>query len=153
MKQYTIMLLAVLIIITGCTEQTKMSPTYQFSNTVEEIVSIDLLHNRNENASGTDEAKFHLMRTLEEDEIISFMEDVYMLETSYCISPPLWGYGLYIARVEYANGDVEMLGSKNIEYIENGSVPNGVGAYYFVDHGLETVISEYVDLTDFSKIY
>ena len=76
------------------------------------------------------------------------MTAVYEIETSFSISPPPRGYGRYIARVTYANGDVEMLGTSHIEYIKSGDEPTGVGAYYFKGELIDQLILKYGDFPD-----
>ena len=48
------------------------------------------------------------------------------LETRIAYPPPS-GWGCYIAKISYCNGDVEILGSYNIEYISVGHSPTGIG--------------------------
>lgn len=45
------------------------------------------------------------------------MNDIYELETEKDHRhPPFWGWGEYIVKVTYKNGDIEILGSEVIEY-------------------------------------
>lgn len=118
--------------------------TYIFSNPPEEIVSIELLINANE-AGKAEIEKLVFQKSLSADEIESFMAEVYGLETRRCY-PPMWGWGEYIAKVTYSSGDVEMLGSGNIEYVEDGSVATGDGSYAFWGYGIfEEVFLRYLD--------
>ena len=73
-------------------------------------------------------------KLLVKDEIESFMSEIYKLETRRCY-PPMWGWGDYVAKVTYSNGDVEMLGSSNIEYVEHGTSATGDGPYSFWKYG------------------
>ena len=111
---------------------------------MEDIVCIDLLINTNE-VGKADADKLIFQKRLSEKEISSFMLDVYCLETRRCY-PPMWGWGDYVAKVTYANGDFELLGSGNIEYVESGTIPTGDGAYAFWGYGLyEEVFFRYLD--------
>lgn len=131
------------LVLCGCGNTTQMEPTYAFPHGVEDIESIDLLLNNNVDAFSLDKDALVLIRRLEESEINMFMNEVYELETSYTISPPLRGYGTYVAKVTYSNGDVEMLGSEHIEFIYAGTDPTGVGAYYFTGDAFEQLILSY----------
>lgn len=137
---------ALLLFLAGCSHA---SSTYQFSNETADIVSIEMLHNQNPYGEGTDINNIHLIRELEEDEIVPFMTEIYALETDR-YNPPLWGYGEYIAKVTYTNGDIEMLGSLNIVYIASGADSNGVSPYFFTGDGFTEVFSEYVDISNLS---
>ena len=122
----------------------RVSRTYEFPNPLESIVSIDLLLNSNE-VGKAEEDKLIFKKSLSTDEIESFMKEVYELETRRCY-PPMWGWGDYVARVVYDNGDIELLGSGNIEYVESGSFATGDGPYAFWGYGIfEEVFLRYLD--------
>lgn len=145
------LLLSVLLVVNvlaGCGRGTQMSSTYSFAHPIENIASIDLLINNSVDAFSSDENAFVLIRSLDVGEIEAFMTAVYEIKTSYCVSPPLRGYGQYIAKVTYINGDVEMLGTRHIEYIQVGNEPTGVGAYYFAGDAIEQLILKYGNLRD-----
>ena len=92
-----------------------------------------------------EEDKLVFQKSLSTDEIESFMDEIYKLEIrrSY---PPMWGGGDYVARVTYDNGDVELLGSGNIEYVESGSLATGDGPYVFWGYGIfEEVFLRYLE--------
>ena len=125
--------------------------SYVFQNPPEEIVAIELLYNESKSGEGTDPANIQLIRSLEKEEIPIFMESVYSLETER-FTPPLYGWGCYIARVTYSNGDIEMLGSLNIEFIENGATPTGIGSYYFVGEEYTSIFTLYIDTSTYPRI-
>ena len=147
-KNLIFVALFLILILCSCSGNEEMLPVYEFVHPMDEIVSIELLYNGNTNGSGTDESKFRLLNSLSEDDMTLFMNEVYQLETSYCINPPPRGYGLYIARVTYSNGDVEMLGTRHIEFIPSGAEPTGVGAYYFAGDAIDKLILQYVNSSD-----
>ena len=75
----------------------------------------------------------------------NFMDEIYKLETRRC-TPPLWGWGDYVAKVVYDNGDVELLGSRNIEFVEIDISASGEGNYCFWERGIfEEVFLRYLD--------
>lgn len=134
---------AVIMVLTtsaGCGRELKMSSSYSFACSMEHVDRIELLENKSVDAFSLEEDAFLLIRILDDDEIESFMTGIYEIETSYCISPPLRGYGRYIAKITYDNGDVEMLGTRHIEHIKSGADPTGVGAYYFIGDSIEQLI-------------
>lgn len=142
----TILLILIAIILLGILFHSATS--YQFPNQSEKIISIELLYNHNKYGEGTDYQNIDLVRELQDNEISKFMDEVYSLETKK-YHPPLWGWGSYIAKVTYANGNVEMLGSLNIEEIISGETPTGYGSYYFPDDSFVEVFAKYVDIADY----
>ena len=127
-----------------CRSETSMPSTYTFAHPAEKIESIELLKNDNIDAFSSDDNLFRIIGNLNAAEIKSFMSNIYEIETTYCISPPRRGYGEYIAKITYENGDIEMLGTFHIEYIPFGDNRTGVGAYYFVGDTMEQLILKYV---------
>lgn len=144
MKKYAAFLI-ILIVFNGCS---RIPSDYPFPNQSEPILSIELLHNRNDGGQGTNAENMYLIRALSESEIHEFMKAVYALPTEKCGSPPPWGYGEYIARISYQNGDVEMYGPYAIELIPKGSETWGVGTHCFSGNGFEKLFSQYVDLSE-----
>lgn len=121
-----------------------VSRTYEFPNSTDHIVSIELMVNSNE-VGEAEEDKLITQKSLSMDEIESFMDEIYKLETRRRY-PPMWGWGDYVARVTYDNGDVELLGSGNIEYVESGSLATGDGPYVFWGYGIfEEVFLRYLE--------
>lgn len=131
------------IFLAGCSGELQISSIYSFAHPMEDIESIELLVNNNVDAFASDKGAFILIRELDSGEIDSFMSAVYEMETSHCVSPPPRGYGRYVARITYSNGDVEMLGTEHIEFIQFGNEPTGVGAYYFTGDAIEKLILQY----------
>ncbi len=118
---------------------------YVFRHGIEMVDRVELLYNQSEEYSdGYESFEFQIIRELQGDELISFMNEVYMLDTAKGGYPPRWGYGWYVAKVTYSNGDVEMLGSYNIEFISSGKEQTGVGRYYFTGDAFEETFSRYV---------
>lgn len=147
-KTVILCLISLLVLMSGCSRDEIMPSEYVFLHSLEEIDKVELLSNGNPGGYGKDESRFILITQLQEEEIVQFMDEVYALKTSFCISPPPRGYGAYIAKITYSNGDIEMLGTAHIEYIEFGSEPTGVGAYYFTDGALEKLILKYCSIRE-----
>jgi hypothetical protein len=117
----------------GCMLHPFHSDEYTFTNPTDQIISIELIENQNEEGYGIDEEYFHVICTVEQDQFASLMEKVYRIPTEYLRCDPRFGYGPYIIKVTYSNGDVEILGSDNIEYVPYGKDPCGTSFYVFDD--------------------
>ena len=135
-----LLILFCIFIFSGCESEPS---SYPFPNRSVSIEKVELIQNHNEFGEGTDESNMHLIKTLDDSEALSFMEEIYNLPTKRAGTPPPWGYGVYIAKVIYSNGDIEMLGSLNIEFIENGNAATGIGSYYFPDDSFIPVFEKY----------
>lgn len=148
MKKVLLILFLLPCLFPGCSRK---PDAYPFPNQNTPIQSIDLLHNRNPGGIGTDEENMELLLMLKQSEFEDFMDDLYTLPTRRCGTPPPYGYGEYIAKVTYENGDVEMYGSLNIVHISSGQTSYGVGDYAFTDDSFESLFSKYVDLSALPK--
>ena len=65
------------------------------------------------------------------------------LQTKHISTAPHRGWGVYIARVTYQNGDVEYLGSGHIEFVKSGEKPIAQGIYYFPGDAFDKLFLEY----------
>lgn len=126
-----------------CWSEIATPSSYHYPHSVEDAVCVELLHNRNTDAFASDDSKFVLLNTLKGEKLIAFLEEVRNIETYHCVTAPPRGYGEYVARVIYTNGDVEYYGSDHLEFVENGTERTGVGAYYFAGDAMERLILEY----------
>ena len=134
MKQVRLLIIFVLIwVVVVFLLPGRVSKTYEFAHPAEDIVSIDLLLNTNESGKA-DESLLIFQKSLNDNEIDSFMSEVCALETNRYY-PPMWGWGDYVAKVTYANGDTELLGSTNIEFVPSGASATGDGSYSFTHYG------------------
>ena len=132
-----------LVILCGCSIS---DSCYSFPNQLIPILRIELLHNMNYQGIGIDESNMVLLRTLEDAEVSEFMNAVYELPTKEMGTPPSTGYGEYIAKVIYANGDIEMYGPYNIELIPAGSKAVGIDTHYFSGNSFTALFAQYVDI-------
>ena len=140
-------LILVLLILSNCYNLAK---DYPFKNKNESIESIELLyHPFAEKMEGKDELLS--IRFLDAEEIPQFMDKVYALDTDRALSAPPTGWGVYIARVTYENGDTEYLGSLHIEFVESGKQPVSLGTYYFAGDAFDKVFLEYAGNFDHLK--
>lgn len=144
MKKILLSVLA-LVLLMGCAARPS---SYQYPNKDVAIVSVDLLLNENELHAGINESEMRLVRTLEPNEISPFMNDVYGIPTDIVGTPPPWGYGYYVVKVTYENGDIEFYGSLNIEFVSSGNSPTGIGDYYFTGDEFEKLYTQYATAND-----
>ena len=144
----TIVSIVAVLCILFCGSISKSNSYYEFRNSTESIVSIELQYNYNELGLGTEQDNIHSIRMLTQDEIPVFMEEACKIPVKECY-PPWWGWGCYIAKVTYSNGDVEVLGSHNIEYIPSRNTAFGTGVYTFAGDRFEEVFSKYIDSDEF----
>lgn len=133
----------VVLLVFLCWGEIATPSHYCYPHSVADAVRVELLHNQNTDAFASDDSKFVLLKTLEGAEMIDFLNEARIIETSYCVTPPPRGYGEYVARVTYSNGDVEYYGSNHLEFVENGTERTGVGAYYFAGDAMERLILGY----------
>ena len=129
-----------LVLLIGCSARPS---SYRFPNKNVNISRIDLLLNENELRVGIDESEMCLVRTLEPNEISPFMRAIYEIPTDIVGTPPPWGYGYYVVKVTYENGDREFYGPLNIEFVSSGSSPTGIGDYYFTGNEFEKLYTQY----------
>ena len=147
MKKITIIILF-LVTLFGCAGT---DSTYSFPNRDMRIISIQLLHNRNVNGVGIDESNMVLLKELSEEEIPEFMNACYQLPTKIMGTPPSTGYGEYVAKILYENGDIEIFSTYNIELIPDGCKAVGCGTHYFPVKCFNDVFTEYTDVSGLPK--
>ncbi len=135
-------LMAVLLFL-GCTP----ASSFQFTNSSAQVVSIALLYKENRPETGSLAYDYRPIRELEADEIPSFMEAISQLETEKM--SPCSGYGTYVAKVTYSNGEVDMLGDKLIESVAAGEEPAQVGIHYFTDDAFTGVFANYTEIENY----
>lgn len=143
-----IVLIALFIItlsIGGC-----KSREYTFPNKNQAVEKVELLYNPYTDSNAGSRA-MEVICTLESEEVGAFLECLYGLDTSRCTTPLPRNYGAYVARVVYQNGDVEMFGSRHIEFIQKGDSPKAVGAYFFSGEAFEQLFFEYAETSDFQE--
>lgn len=144
-KSLIITLIICTLLLNGCKPR-----EYPFPNKGQPIERIELLYNPyadNGNIGGPMDS----ICILESDSMGAFLSALYDMETDRCITPPPTGYGFYVARIVYQNGDVEMFGSRHIEFVEKGSEPAWIGEYYFTGDAFEELFFEYAGTSDFPE--
>lgn len=127
-KAKRLLLIAVILIVLS---SVCIPNEYRFPNELESIVSIQIMHRINPDSG--DPTEYSFVKEMDTNEIPTFMDAVYSLETKKGGTPPRWSYGEYMAKITYTNGDMEFLGTHCIEFVCSGDSPSGIGAYYFAD--------------------
>ena len=147
MKNLLLLVICVSFLMLGCNSNEK---TYPFENRNEPITGIELLYYPWIDDETEPFIEFVLIRKLSDEEIPSFMEELYNLPSSFVIGSPLGNYGAYIARVSYENGDTEYFASRHNELVKAGEEPYAVGVYSFKGDSFDKLFLEYAgDSTDF----
>lgn len=126
-KYYFLIIVAILSLMGGCT---KRPETYPFLKQDDKIECVELLYYPHQEGTYSLEV-FSSIRELSSEEIPTFMDALYALETIRCAFPPAGNYGSYVACVEYTNGDRELFSSGHIAFVKNGEKATGVGSYIF----------------------
>ena len=141
-KILTFTFIAMVLFLSSC-----KSEQYDFPNKGQPIEKIEFLSNPYANKNTLDAPMYNIC-SLEEECVDAFMQGLYSIETTRCITPPPTDYGLYIARVVYENGDVEMFGSRHIEFIAKGDTPKKIGEYCFDREKFEELFFQYAGTPD-----
>ena len=129
----------IVLLLCGCS---RIPKNYPFENKNEPIESVELLYYPWYEDRSKPIMEFELMRTLSPDEIPEFMNKLYALETTKAFPPPS-NYGLYVARVNYKNGDSEYFGARTIEFVKSGKDACAIGGYCFTGNGFDMLFFEY----------
>lgn len=124
---------------------------YRFPNRDMEIVRIELLQEPDIDAYNAGGDDVRLLAVLEGETAAEFMEELYQLET-HAVTPPPTGYNGYIAQIIYANGDVELLGSRYFELVEAGETRHMIGGHRFSSRdAFEDLLLEYAEKYSFPE--
>lgn len=140
MKKYVIVFsLIYVLLLCSCAPR-----NYTFPNKGQPVTSIELLYNPHAN-KGNIGGHMESICFLQKEEIDSFLRALYTIETHRCTTPPPTGYGFYVVRVVYESGDIEIFGSRHIEFIEQGNEPTMIGEYCFSSETFKELFFEYAD--------
>lgn len=150
MKKRSLVILAVILLLVIYMFN-RAPDAYPFPNAAEPVVSVELIHNQNQNPEGfgIEESNFEILCVLDEEAARDFLERIQELPTGRG-SQPFWGYGPYFARVTYENGTVEIFGCSNLESIEKGNAPQGFGSYSFHHDAFMEVFADYWSVEHFN---
>ena len=134
-----ILLLVIISILCGCSP---LPETYPFKDQNDSIESIELLYHPSPEGDFT-LADYVLVRELAFDEIDPFMDALHTIKTKKTTMSPVRDYGVYVVRVTYVDGEIEIFGNYHIEFVESGEYETGVGFYFFVGDKFKELFLEY----------
>lgn len=115
MKKYIICLTIGILFcsLIGCLSQTEKVYTYRQS--ADQIESIEVL--RKEYDSNGISTPMYVLRTFAPSEFQTVLEGLSNIPASYRLNPPATGFGLYIIRITYKNGEADFIGDYNTGYM------------------------------------
>lgn len=142
--------IVITLIITTIFFSSCKSRVYTFPNKGHQVKEVALLYNPHAH-KGNIGGPMETICTLDDESTVAFLEKLYQLDTDRCITPPALGNGFYVAQVVYQNGDIELFGSRHIEFVEKGCEPLRTGAYYFSGDGFEELFCEYAGIASFEE--
>jgi hypothetical protein len=124
-------LLAVVLTCSGCFFNS--DGPYEFRQTFDQIVSIEIL--RKEYDSVLTDTPMSVIYTVEPAEHQGFIDNLMEIEGGRVGLDPNTGFGMYIIRITYKNGEMEMIGNYNNGYITpNGEVHQDIYAFDSVQY-------------------
>lgn len=103
-----------LCMLSGCFLRDRTTP-YEFRQEFDQIASIEIL--RKETDSVLTDTPTHIIYTLNEADYKSFLDRLMEIEGGYAGSEPGTGFGMYMIRITYQDGEMEMIGNYNNGYI------------------------------------
>lgn len=145
MRKFAIVaLIIIILLLSGCKTR-----EYTFRNQAKQIERVELLYNPYANSIDVGGLMENIC-TLDGESAVTFWEELYQLDTHYRTTPGR-NYGFYVAQVTYKNGDIEIFGSRHIEFIAKGESPNKVGGYAFKYDDFEELFCKYAGITSFEE--
>lgn len=131
MKKFLIVVAAILGIglVAAGINYVRLQQPYGFPNRGKAVASVELIYNKYTGDTCRLFWDTYVVGVLDEDETNGFMEALCCQETKTVEKATSFGYGEYIVRVTYANGNMEIYGSDCIESIKAGDSPTGIGTY------------------------
>lgn len=97
---------------------------YTFRQEYDQIAKIEIV-NKEQDIDGYDPARVKVLKTLDITEHRAFIDDLVKVEGSRVGLDPPSGFGTYIIRITYRNGEIELISDYNNGYVSiNGRVYN-----------------------------
>lgn len=115
MKKYIGFLFGFILtaLCSGCIFQTET--TYEFRQDADQINSIEIL--RKEYDSIDTDTPMYVVKELESSEYQTVLDGIRMVDGGRNGLDPTTGFGLYVIRITYKNGEMEMIGNYSTGYI------------------------------------
>ena len=134
-----LLLFLISIMISGCFFITE--EPYEFRQEFDEIVSIEIL--KKEYDSINADTPMNVIKVIESADHRALIDDLLAAKGSRIGLDPSTGFGMYIIRITYQDGEMEMLGNYNNGYITpDGELREDV--YCFDREQYYAIISKYL---------
>lgn len=135
---FTVML--ILVLTSGCSFVSDCP--YEFRQDFDQIKKIEIV--KKEYDSIRTDTPIQLIKVLDESEHQAMIDAILDADGSYVGLEPGTGFGLYIIRIYYQNGEIELLGQYNNGYISpDGEIHQDI--YAFDREDFNAIISEFLD--------
>lgn len=106
-------LLMSILVFSGCFFNT--AEPYQFRQGLDQITTIEIL--RKEYDSTNTDTPMNVIHTVDSSVHMDFVDDLLKIEGGRIGLDPGTGFGMYIIRITYKDGEIEMIGNYNNGYI------------------------------------
>lgn len=150
MKIRAIVLTVIFVcILTGCTMILFPDEPYEFRQAFDQIVSIDIL--KKEYDSTSTDTPMNVLKTIDPSLHKDVIDSLSQAPGGRSGMPPGTGFGLYIIRITYQDGEQEMIGNYNTGYIlPNGEIHQDI--YCFETIAYYKLISRFLgeEITDYT---
>ena len=121
MKNKVLLVSLIVVLLAGCFPLTANQP-YKFRQEFDQIVKFEILA-KEEDVSGYD-TPMEVLKTLDANEHRTFINDFMKVEGSRVGLDPPSGFGTYIIRITYRNGEIELISDYNNGYISADGIVN-----------------------------
>lgn len=123
MKIKVLIVSLIVAVLVGCFLFDTNQP-YKFRQEYDQIAKIEIV-NKEQDIDGYDPARVKVLKTLDITEHRAFIDDLVKVEGSRVGLDPPSGFGTYIIRITYRNGEIELISDYNNGYVSiNGRVYN-----------------------------
>lgn len=127
---FVLLVFAMIISLSGCffqLFQTEMP--YAFRQSADQITAIEIIRKQYDSISA--ETPMYVLKTFEENEYQTVLDGINSVPGGRNGLEPGRGIGLYIIRITYADGEIELLGDYNNGYIStDGKIHQDCYAFY-----------------------
>lgn len=132
--------LGIVILVCVVSYQNK-SQSYPFQQPLSQVKEIGFFLKEGSDIS---EDAFTVLRVITGDEAERFLKEFSEMKCYRPFKGPDWGYGTYVIKIVYDNGDREIIGPWNNEYVPAGEEPSGFGSYHFDEDEFRELFEKYV---------
>ncbi len=123
-----------------------INPEYSYRQSADQIIAIEIL----KNPEVRTDAPMHVLKTLDPSEFQMVLDGLDSIQAHYKNGDPFYGFGMYVIRITYQNGEIDIIGNYNTGYITvDGQLHQE--RFYFKREPYYDLISEILgeEVTDF----